>query len=350
MGTVTLGADCTANGTLSILTSQNLAIGAHTLTLNNNTISATSTGTLVGGATSNLVFGGVGGTTLPSITLNNLTINRSSSTVTLGGATSVAGALTLSNGALSNGANLTLGNGATISRDIGSLSAVPTFGASVNVSYTGSTLVTTGNELPTSMSVLNNLSIGKSGGLTLNASASVNGTLTLSSGKVTTTPTNLLTVTNPASAAISGGSSSSYINGPLARALPGALATGATFLFPVGKGSFSPFEMVNPTTTVSATIRAEEFDANAGGTVGTGLGALNTNRYWMGTITSGSFTNTTVKLTDSSVTLNASSRIGKSATAGGTYNSIGGTVSGSTITSDSITSFSSFVIGSASAP
>src|SRR5205807_6163913 len=99
-GTVTLGADCTANGTLSILTSQNLAIGAHTLTLNNNTISATSTCTLVGGATSNLVFGGVGGTTLPSITLNNLTINRSSSTVTLGGATSVAGALTLSNGVL----------------------------------------------------------------------------------------------------------------------------------------------------------------------------------------------------------------------------------------------------------
>src|SRR5205823_5567480 len=60
---------------------------------------------------------------------------------------------------------------------------------------------------------------------------------------------------------------------------------------------------------------------------------------------SASFTNTKVRLTDSTVTLNSSSRIGKSATQTGAYVSIGGTVSSSTITSDPVTSFSFFAIG-----
>ena len=78
------------------------------------------------------------------------------------------------------------------------------------------------------------------------------------------------------------------------------------------------------------------------------LNALNTDRYWSGSITAGSgnFTNTKVKLTNSSA-LSSTNRIGKSATANGTYASIGGTVSVSSITSEPITSFSFFDIGTA---
>ena len=50
-----------------------------------------------------------------------------------------------------------------------------------------------------------------------------------------------------------------------------------------------------------------------------------------------------MRLTDAPLTAN--DRIGKSATQGGTYDSIGGAVSGSTITSNAITSFSFFNIG-----
>ena len=190
--------------------------------------------------------------------------------------------------------------------------------------------------------------VNKSGnGVSLSSALSVQ-TLTLTSRNMTTTSTNLLTVLNTAPGAISG-SSSSYINGPLARVLPASLAAGSTYAYPLGKAGFNPFELVNPTTTAGGTVtlQAEEFDGNSGGTAGTGLKSLNTNRYWQGIITanSGNFTNTTVRLTDSSVT--SISRIGKSETIppGGTYNSIGGTVAGSTIVSDAITSFSFFNIG-----
>src|SRR5205085_485680 len=134
-----------------------------------------------------------------------------------------------------------------------------------------------------------------SGAATLGSPLAVANTLILTSGIVTTTSSNLLTVTNTAANAISGGASSSYINGPLARALPASLGTGSTYSFPVGKGTFNPFEMVNPTTSVSATIQAEVFDGNSGGTAGSGLSSLNMNRYWSAPVTAGSFTSTAVR-------------------------------------------------------
>jgi len=178
-GGLLLHASRTLSGTLT-LTSGTLSIGANTLTLN-GAIDASGGGTLTGGATSNVTFGGSGAsTTLPAVSggLNNLIINRANG-IALGGGVTVAGTLTLTNGAFANGANLTLGNAPTISRDLGSLSAAPTFGSTVNVIYTGTTAVTTGNEIPTTSTVLNNLTISKSGGVTLGANATVNGVLAL---------------------------------------------------------------------------------------------------------------------------------------------------------------------------
>jgi peptidase C25-like protein len=68
------------------------------------------------------------------------------------------------------GSNLTMGNGATISRSNGSLGAAPIFGASVNVIYAQTSPViniVTGPEIPAATTVLNNLTINNSGGVTL---------------------------------------------------------------------------------------------------------------------------------------------------------------------------------------
>src|SRR5207249_4166944 len=104
-----------------------LALGENILTLNGPI--STASGTLTGGTTSSIVLGGTGSGTLPTVTsgLQDLTVNRTGGgdTITLGGALSVSGTLTLTAGTLSNGANLTLGNGATISRATGILGAAP---------------------------------------------------------------------------------------------------------------------------------------------------------------------------------------------------------------------------------
>lgn len=127
--------------------------------------------------------------------VNNLTINNNSG-VTLSSATTVNGTLSLPSGAFGNGGNLTLGSGATINRAAGSLGSAPTFGSTVNVIYSGSTAVTAGGEIPTSSSVLNNLTVNNtsSDGVTLVSSPTVNGSLTVGSGTVFNLSTNNITV------------------------------------------------------------------------------------------------------------------------------------------------------------
>jgi hypothetical protein len=95
--------------------------------------------------------------------LNNFTNNAN---VTLGGAVTVGNTLTLTGGILLNGTYLTMANGSTISRSAGSLWTAPTFAGTVNLLYTGSSPITTGYELPTASSVLNNLTTNSGGGNT----------------------------------------------------------------------------------------------------------------------------------------------------------------------------------------
>ncbi len=138
------------------------------------------------------------------------------------------------------------------------------------------------------------------------------------------------------------------MNGPLTRTLPASLAAAATYAFPVGKGSFKMFELVNPTTNAGGTVQieAEAFDADSGGTGGVGFSDINHDRYWSAQITAGAanFTNTTVRLTEQG-TATANS-IGQSATQGGAYDSIGGPVTGAVIgPSAPITALGYFAVG-----
>ncbi|MBL7753584.1 MAG: fibronectin type III domain-containing protein, partial [Chitinophagaceae bacterium] len=261
--------------------------------------------------------------------------------------------IALFTGNITNTNKLTLGNGGTSSGTIqfgntttptaaGNFDVSPTFNigsGGLNISYLRETNPrSTGFEINPSRT-LNNLTIDN----TLNAltvtggSLSVSGILTLTNGRVNTNASNLITVTNTTVNAVAGGSTTSFINGPFERTLPASLLSGTTYIFPVGKTTYGVFELVNPTTNAggNVVIRTESFESNSGGTPGTGLSALNSNRYWESSLVSGAanFTNSTVRLTDPSISLAGGNRIGQSATVNGTYLNIGSTISGNTIAS-----------------
>ncbi|MEI8274122.1 MAG: T9SS type A sorting domain-containing protein, partial [Paludibacter sp.] len=192
---LTLGTQITVNGTLT-LTAGTLDLGTNNLTIKGATSGA---GTINNSSTGVLIYNGSSAQTISNLTgnaVNNLTINNSAG-VTLGGATTVNGTLSLTVGTFAITPGLTLGNSASIIRTAGSLSAVPTFGTAVNLSYNNTASQTTSYELPASSSVLNNLTINNAAGVTLNAATTVNGALTLTAGTLTN-GTNL-TLANSAS-------------------------------------------------------------------------------------------------------------------------------------------------------
>ena len=215
------------------------------------------------------------------------------------------------------------GTGTAGTFDVSPVYNVGSGGMTVNY-YTASNSVTSGYEIPASRAI-NSLVINNVNGVTLSGGVLSTAAMTMTLGNLTTTSTNLLTITGTATSAIA--YTAGYINGPIARTLPASLVTGSTYLFPIGKSTYKPLELVNPTMGAGGTavVKAEVFDANCGGTAGLNMASLNTNRYWAASITSGSsnFTNTFVRLTDSSVV--SSSAIASSSTLSGTYDIVGGT-------------------------
>ncbi|MFT3752660.1 MAG: hypothetical protein QM800_07220 [Paludibacter sp.] len=182
------------------------------------------------------------------------------------------------------------------------------------------------------VSTFNNLSVNNSGGATLSGAAGVTGTLTLTSGVLTTTGANLLSVTNTSTSAISGGSITAYINGPVKWTLPASLVSGSMYTFPVGKATYLPFSLVNPTTgTGTVTAQVEAFSAGSGGTYDATLLGLSSSEYWS-LVTSGNFTNSSVSLTKQTA-VSPSNVIAGSTAVGGAYTSLGGTIGTYAITS-----------------
>lgn len=180
-------------------TQGNIALGINDLVLTDNGAAnasystATTAGTVTGSTGSNLgevVFSGTIAaaqnlTLAADYSIQNVRVVGANPTVTK----TDSKVLTVTNNFTLNAANgftfgnsarLVLGNGATITRTLGAFDVAPTFGTTANVVYNGGALATD-VELPTSATVLNNLTIG-SGAVTLSANAQVNGTLYLSGG------------------------------------------------------------------------------------------------------------------------------------------------------------------------
>ncbi len=240
-----LSTELSDNGSLN-MQGGTLAIGA------SGSFSVSSTGTT-------LKYSAAGAQTASAVewltNFQNLTITNSSGLSIGGLSRTINGILDLSIGTFSNSSTLTMGNGATINKTGGALNASPNFGSTVNVSYNQfGASISTGFEIPTNTTVLNNLTINSSNGVALSASITVNGVLSLTNGIVNSTASNLLIMETAAS--VTGSSNSSFVLGLLSK----KTSTTSNFVFPVGKGNILRSLTISPSTSNLTTFTAEYFN------------------------------------------------------------------------------------------
>lgn len=128
-----------------------------------------------------------------------------------------------------------------------------------------------------SMTTFNNLSISNSAGVSLAAITTVNGTLTLSRGLLTT-GANQIDIA--ATASIVGGSSTSYVNGTLQKAL--VKANNQSFTFPIGDAStFTPLALTAFNVSSAGTLTARTAAGEHPNLQTSGINpAQDVNRYW----------------------------------------------------------------------
>ncbi|HVO75816.1 MAG TPA: T9SS type A sorting domain-containing protein, partial [Ignavibacteriaceae bacterium] len=240
-------------------------------------------------------------------------------------------------------------NGKLSRQGTATVSALPTYGASAVLEYKGSAVQTTGVEFPATMNytvIIDNIN-----GVTLNAAKTLNDTLILVKGYLTTTTTNLLTI--GANGTAIGGSTVSFVSGPLAKIKN--TAAQQTFLFPVGKDScYRPLELIiTHTNTTSSTYRVELFNsAPTSRTLPSSLSAVSTERYWnitkTGTATVSAAFVVLYYDIDDGVTDPENLRVAKDN--GTAWVDLGGTANGSpsgSVLSGSFTTFSDFVLANA---
>ncbi len=244
------------------------------------------------------------------------------------------------------GGNLTVNSGGTLVNTVGLATALITSNTSTTLTFapitnaqsiTNNGIISNLATSPTanlSSLTVNNLSVS---GVTLNVPLSISGTLTLTAGKVNTTATNLLTLgTATAAGILSGGSATSYIDGPFARTFA-TRASAATYdqttLYPVGRGAVYQPITIAPTTTGVAQIKAEAFTTNAGTFVNP-IVSISPKRWETSVITGAlNLTNAFVQLGGLTTTVN--DVILKSSSASGQYDIItpSTTVAATTLTS-----------------
>lgn len=164
-------------------------------------------------------------------------------------------------------------------------------------------------------------------GVTLNSPISISGTLTLTSGFVNTTATNILTLgTATAAGTLSGGSATAYIIGSFARTFAASRTAsgtfGATTLYPVGKGTTYQPMWIDPSTgSGGAVVMSGEAFLTNSGTMGPGVTSLSQPR-WEGRVISGlaNLTNSYIQISDAGIS--ASNAILQAPSSAGVYGGI----------------------------
>jgi len=125
----------------------------------------------------------------------------------------------------------------------------------------------------------NNFEINNSSGLTLNSPLEINGTLALTDGVITTDATNVLKMLDGGGdidniVVPTGGSSGSYIDGPLSKYISG----GKDFSFPLGDGTrYGKLELLG---SQDGTWQAEYFDAAYSDLTATAPFSVSNSEYW----------------------------------------------------------------------
>ncbi len=271
------------------------------------------------------------------------------------GAVTVENQLALAGGRLAlNGQTLTLagtlaGNG-TLTGSAASNLVVLGTGALGTLNFTANS------------QALNNLTLNRAGTATLGSPLTVSGTLALTNGTLTTTATNVPTLSSAAT--VTGGSATSFINGPLRRTV-GNVSAATPVTFPIGKGSaYRPLALTINGQTSNTIYQAEQFNQSGGTNVDATLQRVSQVRFF--SVTPYSATTPTVVEQPSgftgTLTLNfggddqvtnptaTSFVMGKRSTSTVAWTSIGGSGTGSagggTITSGAFNSFSDFALAS----
>ena len=254
-------------------------------------LAATGDVTVTTGSTLNL--------TSSLVAAGNVSVNSGGTFINSGG---ISAALIASN----SGSALTFGP-STLAQTIGG-------------SGTYQNLVTTPTANLTNLNVNNTNATG----VTLSAPLSVSGALTMTSGIINTTNTNLLTLGTATAAGTLAGtpSATNMIKGPFARTIATANANTNYILFPVGKAAYTPISLA-PATTAVTVMKAEAFDSNTG-TQNAAITNLTTSRRWEAPIVSGTVTDVNVRLADAGIL--ASSIPVQAPTATGEYTNSFGSV------------------------
>ena len=211
-GVKSLGVATTIDEALQVSGTASLGLGGFTLTYNPvATLRYGVSGQATAQTTSDIEWPELGGP--QSVQIYN------SGGVTLHADRTISRTLTLTLGTFDNNGStndkvLSIANGATIARAKGILSVVPSFSSKVNLRYSSTTAhVATGLELPITSSMLNDLTLSGTMGITLSSNTTVNGTLTFSGDSLLYTGANTLTL-GP-TATITGERAGRYVNGIL---------------------------------------------------------------------------------------------------------------------------------------
>ena len=142
----------------------------------------------------------------------------------------------------------------------GTLNLVPSTGYTFQLN--GTTTQTIGGSGILSFGSNAVMQVNNAAGVTLARAISLPGTLQLTSGLLTTSATNALTLA--AGATISGGSATSFVNGPLRRTV-GAVSTATAVSFPIGKGTdYRPLTLNVASQTSTTIYQAEQFNQDGG--------------------------------------------------------------------------------------
>lgn len=186
--------------------------------------------------------------------------------------------------------------------------------------------------------------------VTLTAATLVTDKANFVSGIVTTGTSSILTIDNAAT--ITGGSSTAYVDGPIAK----NVNTTAAFTLPVGRGgAYRPVTIV-PNSTAATAFSVEYFNTAYSNTnVTSPLVSVSNNEYW--NIDRTGTANADITLTWGSASNVANTTDVKMAhfnSGANAWESLGGTTSGTatagSVTVTGVSSFSPFTIGSSSTP
>lgn len=163
--------------------------------------------------------------------------------------------------------NIQMGNGATISRTTGTTANFELNGSSAQTIMSSATID------------IFNTNFNNAAGITLLAPIILKGNVTFTNGLVNTTSTNLLTISG--NATVSGGSSTSFVNGPLQRSLD--ITSSTSLVLPIGKGTaYSPVTLtITQDAATSTNYTAEVFlGAPTSNTLPPTLSKVSDTRYY----------------------------------------------------------------------